>query len=186
MTARTIHLANFWLLSIYLVAVAIVWPRLPERIPIHFGLDGTADAWTRTSFLSWFGIPLMAVAMALLLLGTIKLARRSPNLWNIPEKRRFLLLSPEQRAPIEMRLERVIAIAGILTTTLFMAIHVGMYQAAMGLSTGLSRASMAIAFGSTTAIVVVALFETAAVGREIREAGTESPISDARSRAEGR
>jgi uncharacterized membrane protein len=45
-------------LIVVLVGAALwAWPRLPERIPTHFGLDGQADAWSETTLVSWFLVP---------------------------------------------------------------------------------------------------------------------------------
>jgi uncharacterized membrane protein len=170
MSARSVHFLNLWLLAIYVVAAAVGWPRLPERIPTHFGVGGRADAWTETSILTWFGLPFLAVGIALVFLGTMTLTRRAPRFWNIPEKQRFLQLSPQRRAPIEARLERLIASVAVLTTALFIGIQIGIYQTATGANTGLSWASLAIAFGATTAMLVIAAYEMRIVSREIRSA----------------
>jgi uncharacterized membrane protein len=37
------------------------WPRLPGRIPAHFGIDGRPDAWTGKGISSWFALPGVAV-----------------------------------------------------------------------------------------------------------------------------
>lgn len=46
------------------------WPRLPERVPIHFGASGAPDGWAAKSVGSVFLIPVMALLMALVLGGT--------------------------------------------------------------------------------------------------------------------
>ena len=39
------------------------WPHLPDRLPIHFGLQGTPDGWARRSIAAVFVLPLMALIL---------------------------------------------------------------------------------------------------------------------------
>lgn len=171
MTARQVYLVQVLLLVTWFSVAALVRPSLPERIPIHFGLDGTADAWAQTGFVSWFGLPTVALATALLLWGMVRLARRaSPELWNVPEKERFLRLTPEQRAPILARLERMSAICGLVTSAMFLAIHVAVYETAMGHRAGLPWYAFAVMIGGVVLILALAIGETQRAGAEIRRA----------------
>ena len=45
----------------------IVWPRLPARVPTHFGIDGTPDGWG-PSWINAVLIPGIAIGMYLLML----------------------------------------------------------------------------------------------------------------------
>lgn len=69
-------------------AVAWFWAvaRLPPRVPLHFGSGGRVDDWgSRTEALTWSG--LFGVLMALVLGGSILLARRGSLVWlNVPHK----------------------------------------------------------------------------------------------------
>ena len=40
----------------------ILWSKLPEQIPIHFGVDGKADGWSSRPF-AVFGLPLIILAL---------------------------------------------------------------------------------------------------------------------------
>jgi uncharacterized membrane protein len=56
------------------------WPRLPERIPTHFGASGLPDAWARKSVASVFLVPILGLVMALILGGTtwlVSVAKRA-------------------------------------------------------------------------------------------------------------
>ena len=66
---------KYWLVTsavtlLPMVAGLILWDRLPEKLPTHFGFDGTADGWGGKGF-AVFGIPLMMLALhGILFLGT--------------------------------------------------------------------------------------------------------------------
>lgn len=136
MRARTLFGLTWVLLGLYVAATVLVWPRLPARIPIHFGLGGNPNRWTDTME-SWFLLPAIAVTMVLMIQGLGWAARRTPQLWNVPEKERFLGLPSEQRAPIVATLEAFLGVAAVLVTLLFAAIQVGIYTTATGRTEGL-------------------------------------------------
>lgn len=57
---------KFWLLTAALTllpmaAGLVLWNRLPNTLPTHFGVDGAADGWSGKGF-AVFGIPLMMLA----------------------------------------------------------------------------------------------------------------------------
>ena len=64
---------------------AAAWyPRLPERIPIHFDIAGKPDGWAVRSLVTWFSLPGLSLVMTLLLVtagfgGVRALARRAPG-----------------------------------------------------------------------------------------------------------
>ncbi len=43
------------------------WPRLPERVPVHFGASGLPDGWAAKSVASVFVVPILALATAVVL-----------------------------------------------------------------------------------------------------------------------
>ncbi|MEI7657699.1 MAG: DUF1648 domain-containing protein [Phycisphaerae bacterium] len=83
---------------------AAAWyPRLPDRIPIHFDMSGTPDGWAAKSAATWFLLPGLATLLTLALMGAglvmiPALARHKPQLINIPSKERFLALDADARA----------------------------------------------------------------------------------------
>lgn len=90
-----VGLAGIW------IAAAAVWPRLPERIPVHFGADGTPDRFADRSAGSWCELPAVVTGLAAFFLGierlVLHLARRRPGWLNVPRKRDFLALPEEAR-----------------------------------------------------------------------------------------
>ena len=102
--ARLILLALAGLIQAAMWWRAAWWyPRLPDRIPIHFNMAGTPDGWAAKSVATWFLLPSLATLLALALLGAglvmiPALARHKPQSINIPSKERFLALDADARA----------------------------------------------------------------------------------------
>jgi uncharacterized membrane protein len=116
-------LAAYW-------AACVVWSQnLPDRYPIHFGASGQPDRWV-SGYFEWFLLPVIATATVLLMFGVGRLANRAPQLWNIPEKKRFLALSAERRAPILSELSRVLDMAALYTVLVFVVCQWSVYRAA--------------------------------------------------------
>ncbi len=81
---------------------AFLFPTLPERIPVHFNLEGMPDRFDdRSSF--WI-LPAVATMVSLVLLGANWLvgytSGRHPRIVNVPDKEAFLTLSPEARLAV--------------------------------------------------------------------------------------
>lgn len=49
-----------------LIVGAVMYPRLPDRIPVHWNIAGEIDRWSDTSFMSVFQLPLMALGLYVL------------------------------------------------------------------------------------------------------------------------
>ena len=108
------------------------WPRLPARIPTHFGLDGQADAWGARTPGSWF----MAPAMGLLLYAMMGWFRwmlpRRPGWVNLPDKTRLTDLPEAARAPVVEMLSGFLALVQGETLVIFCLIQLSTYRGAMG------------------------------------------------------
>jgi hypothetical protein len=169
MTTRNLQLANIFLLTCWFGAAVALWPSLPDSIPMHFGGSGAADAWAEKSLFSWFGLPFMGLVLALMMLGLSRMrVGGSMDMWNVPEKERFLQLGPEQRATLMERLKRIPLTCGLLTTVLLASVHLGIYQVATGRSEGLPWYCMAVIGLSIVLILAIALLETQRFGAEVR------------------
>jgi uncharacterized membrane protein len=166
-SARSVYRLHALILTGWFVLAASVWTRLPARIPTHFDGAGNPTTWSRTTFLSWFGLPLVTVGMALFLYGLFRLTLRHPALWNIPQKESFLRLSPEARAPVMARLERWMATVGILVSCIFMEAHYSSYQVALGRASRLPWHSDVVT-GGIVALIFLSMFVVLrGVGKQI-------------------
>jgi uncharacterized membrane protein len=122
-------------LVVGLVGFALwAWPRLPDRIPTHFGLDGTADAWSPRSPGSWFGLP----AIALLLMAGMGCVRwllpRKPGWVNLPDRTRLDSLPEAARRPVNEMLSGFLSLLQCQLLVIFALIQLSTYRAALGLS----------------------------------------------------
>ena len=137
MATQTYRLLNLLLLGALFAGSLMVYPDLPRRFPIHFGVSGQPDGWATRSPLSWLMVPLVAAGAALLLEVASRISVRNPHLWNVPEKPRFLALTPDERAPIIHRLQRFMGLVGVMTTALMGVVQASIYHASTGRTPGL-------------------------------------------------
>jgi hypothetical protein len=175
MNAHSIYRIHLFFLASYLAVTALLWPRLPERIPRHFGATGMPTAWEETSLLSWFGLPLVAIVTALFVYGVGRWAMSDPAHWNIPYKERFLQLPTKVRAPIIDRMERMIAITGLAATISFAGVQIGSYQTAVGHSSGLSWYSLFIIIVPCALLVLWTVQEAGRIGQAVKELTEREP-----------
>lgn len=130
MSASTYRLLNLLLLGALFAGSMMVYPTLPQRFPRHFGVSGQPDAWMERSVLSWLLLPIIAAATAALLEVASRASIRNPSLWNVPDKQRFLALTPAEQAPVIRRLRDFMGMTGLATTALMMLVQASIYDAA--------------------------------------------------------
>lgn len=170
MNAGTYRLLNLLLLAAFYAGSAMLYPTLPDRIPMHFDLSGRPDRWADRSFLSWFALPLIATAVAGFLELASRYSVRHPQLWNVPDKRRFLELDPAARAPIIARLQDFMAMTGVMGTAVVMLVQFSIYHSATGRGSGM-QAYVAAGIGIFLLVLLSsALRMNARVGTMIRDA----------------
>lgn len=72
---------KYWLLTSIVTLLPILlglllWDKLPEKIPTHFGIDGAADGWGSRGF-AVFGLPLMWLIFHLIIWGVTRLDKQN-------------------------------------------------------------------------------------------------------------
>ena len=146
-----------WVLILGIIAFALwAWPRLPAQIPTHFGLDGSADAWSQKTFGSWFG----SSAIGLLIVFGIGWFRamipRKPNWVNLPDKTRLAELPEVARKPVIEMLSGFLAIIQTEVLVIFALIQLSTYRTALGeKSQGLMILVLLIAILASPFLMVV-------------------------------
>ncbi len=107
--------------ALLFAAVPLLWSRLPDRVPTHFGFTGEPDAWGAKGTLLL--LPLIGWAIYLGLLALT----RVPHYYNYP-----VAITPGN-AETQYRLARrlVLALAAVVTW-LFLAIFAGAALVALG------------------------------------------------------
>jgi uncharacterized membrane protein len=95
---RVFDLANLILLFLAGIFVYSSYPRLPERIPMHFDLAGRPDRWGgRGSIFVLFVFALVMTTVFYLLIRFIPRLAANPRSLNIPHKEEFLKLPAEKQ-----------------------------------------------------------------------------------------
>lgn len=125
------------------------WPKLPEKIPVHFNAAGEPDRWVERSMGAWFLAPIIMVALCALLGGIARwidrLAVHTPGMLNIPRKDLFLRLSPAGRCA-----------AVLPTRSLLVWVLLGINVLGLGIVEGMGR--VAVEGGGTVSILPVVAF----------------------------
>ncbi|HET9441402.1 MAG TPA: DUF1648 domain-containing protein [Longimicrobiales bacterium] len=158
------------LLTAYWAMCLMLYPRLPARMPLHFNWRGEADGWTNNASAVWFMLPVIATLTLLMIWGAGKLAARSPQLWNVPEKQRFLALSEAQRAPIVRHLLGVMDVAALYTLSLIIVVQVSMYRGALSEEARLGWPFHLVLWGGLLALLLYTIRLQGDVRRMIRDA----------------
>lgn len=130
MSTQTYRLLNFLLLGALFAGSIMVYPSLPERFPIHFDLSGQPDGWASRSLASWLMLPAITAGVSGLLELATRFSESNPALWNVPDKPRFLALTPEERAPMVEQLRNFIALTTLASTALLCVVQASVYVAA--------------------------------------------------------
>ncbi|MFM7052545.1 MAG: DUF1648 domain-containing protein [Planctomycetota bacterium] len=158
------------------VRASMLYPELPERIPVHFNGAGEPDRWVARSAAAWFGLCVIPLALGAFVGGIAwwlpSLVRSAPALVNVPRKDAFLRLSPSGRLCVvrPVRLHLLWTIAAV--ETLFIVIQEGTARVAAG-----SWSSLPVwpVFAIVGAIVAPIPWVYVAVGRKIEsEARSEA------------
>lgn len=174
MSASSIRRLQLVLLALFFAGAAIAWPHLPSRIAIHFGFSGRPDRWISTTWIAWFGLPLLAVAMTLLLLGIDKLLQRSPEAWNVPDRERFLEMSPAEREPIVSAVHRLVAWCAVLITCSCIGAEVEVYRSARA-SVLPGWAVQLLVWAPVILVLVLVLRMNRFIRRQMRRGGATQP-----------
>lgn len=109
-----------------------VWPRLPERIPVHFGADGQPDRWSEATLVSWFMLPAIGVISWAFVRVAGAWALRRPERMNLPSGGTVADYPPEVRPAVVEHMRGFLALVGFEVLLIFGLIVVGSYWTAIG------------------------------------------------------
>lgn len=131
-----------WINVLLLVGLAgwsiSVYDELPGRVPLHFGGDGQPDRFADRGFWSWFGIVLVASAVAALLYGAAWMTgwfvRRKPRWVNVPDAERFRTLPAADRVWVMEPVSTFLYWTVTWILLVFWAVQLGVHQVATGAS----------------------------------------------------
>ena len=121
----------FLILTGAVIAYALfMHPRLPERVPVHFDLQGNPDRWSSPMELT--GVLVGVSAFFLLLFGLLPLfmTRLPPSLWNLPH--RDYWLAPTRKEGTARVVSMFCFRIGSLTSLFFLLLHQAVISVAIG------------------------------------------------------
>lgn len=152
--ARTIPAASFprsaahWVNAALLVALfagsAAVFDALPERIPMHFGLDGTPDRWADRSWIAWMALPLITLFVAVVTYGSAWFIGRRPGSMNLPDRKRYDALPIESKVLVVNVVQRFVCWLTAVINGVMAASQYGAWKVASGQSETLPSWSLAL------------------------------------------
>ncbi len=119
------------LFIISLVISAMLYPDLPARYPVHFGLSGAPDRWADKSMLTWFLVPGIGGLILFMLMGAALFTRKKPELINVIDQKKFLGLSPADRELVLRAMDNLFVSMAVLEQLLFGFIQYQLYSAAI-------------------------------------------------------
>ena len=170
---RPIHLLNLIALLVLFGFAASVFDDLPRRVPIHFNFSGSPDRWVELSWLNWLLLPLTALGLALFNYACtllIPYLRKRPDLINVPNKEKFLRMTPVQREPLFQAFGDLFYWMTLPMTLFFLALQRESYLVATGDAKTISVwAPMIILF---TVVLGLIIYFVAKVNRIIGVAKT--------------
>ncbi len=180
MSATTLRRWNLLLLAGWMGACILVYPRLPERIPLHFGFVGGADAWTRTSMGVWLLLPVIVTAVVLFGYALSGVAAHTPEMWNLSQEevKRVRALPSHVREELAETGQRSTAWVLILATVALLGVQLGVYATAVGQTERMPWYAQAIIWGSLAGAGLLSVRERSRVRRQIRDVSPEPQISE--------
>jgi hypothetical protein len=146
------------LATVLVVASIWVYPRLPPRIPAHFGARGDVNRWADTGILSWFGPVILALVLVALVEAAARWIIRNPRRVNTPDPARFAALSPGAQRLVAQEGVRPLRWVGILVVLLMGTVQWSVLQGARG--TGGASLGLALALGLGLVVGPVLAFRT--------------------------
>jgi hypothetical protein len=144
MRARVLRLAGLSLLATLVFFSIVSYGDLPASIPQHFDASGAPTRFEDTSPVSWFALPAIAVFTWGLLAVVGAQLPAHPELFNFPQKARFLALPPSHRGPVLEEMRAFLEATSVLVIALLLAVQLMVWRVAMHGSAGaLARAPLA-------------------------------------------
>ena len=177
MGSKGIFTLNLVLIAAALIASVALWGMLPNQVPIHFNFSGVPDRWVDRSFFSWYLLPLIALAMVGFFLAVTSFATRSPKLWNVPNPRLWLALSPEQREPVLEAFRRFMAWTSLRVTIIMIIVQTAVYLTAIRTIAGVTWYTGLLVLGLAGYTIVRGFMLEKVLARAIEEAGGGTEVA---------
>ena len=148
-----------WVLVILMVAFAVwAWPQLPEKIPTHFGIRGTPDAWSEKTLLRWFTVPAVGIGLTGLLWLVRFILPHRPKWVNLPDRRCLTELPEECQKQVIKMLAGFLAMVQTELLVIFGLIEWASYRSALGYSSQATKILVLFLAVLTSPFLVIVFF----------------------------
>jgi uncharacterized membrane protein len=105
---------------------------LPAAIPRHLNASGAVTATTTKSLLSWLMVPGIGLLMLAFISGLAALLPKKPQLFNFPEKERFLTIPEAYRGPVIARMRETLDVTNVFMVLVFGIVQIMMWRVSRG------------------------------------------------------
>ncbi len=129
---RLLHILPWAILAVHLLFAIAIYPSLGPYVPTHLDFAGKVTRMRSTSWLEWFGLPMIGVATLALLQGIGALLPKHPQLFNFAEKERFLRIPRAYHGPVIALMRATLDCTGVIVTVIFLLVHVMLWRAGDG------------------------------------------------------
>jgi uncharacterized membrane protein len=136
MLARVLRLAGLALLAALVLFSAVTFGDLPASIAQHFDASGAPTRFEETSLVSWFALPAIAAFTWGLMTVVGAQLPAHPELFNFPQKARFLALPPSHRGPVIAEMRAFLEATGVLVVALLLVVQLMVWRVATQGSAG--------------------------------------------------
>ena len=127
---RLVHGLNAGLALLLIGGSLWAFPRLPVRIPRHFGLGGTADAYWAATLVHWMLVPAIALIVVGLVYGAAWVTGRASGSINVPNQQQYDALAPAAKRTVARDVQVFLYGTATAMLVMFGAAHWGTYQVA--------------------------------------------------------
>ena len=129
---RLLRILPWAILTVHLIFAFAIFPSLGPEIPTHLDFAGKVTRVRTTSWLKWFGLPMIGAATLLLLQGIGAALPRHPQLFNFAEKERFLKIPRAYHGPIIALMRATLDLTGMIVALIFLVVHLMLWRAGNG------------------------------------------------------
>ncbi|MEF8815463.1 MAG: DUF1648 domain-containing protein [Salinibacter sp.] len=154
---RLVHGLNAGLALLLIGGSLWAFPRLPARIPRHFGLGGTADAYWDATLLHWMLVPAIALVVVGIVYGAAWWTGHAPGSVNVPNQQKYDALAPAEKRVILRDVQVFLYGAATAMLVLFSVIQASTYHVATTGANALPTAGWGVSIAMPVGLLVAAL-----------------------------
>jgi len=174
---RLLRILPWAIVAVHLLFAIAIYPSLGPYVPTHLDFAGKVTRMRSTSYLEWFGLPMVGIATLALLQGVGALLPTRPQLFNFSEKERFLKIPRAYHGPVIALMRATLDLTGVIVALTFLLVHVMLWRAGHGEApAAMHVVILLLSVGTLPMILVVnSRIDVAVVEAERRWRGEEAP-----------